>query len=229
MIEYMDIRTEAKIHLFLDKCTGATIQLICLLCSSLLMILLVKFFATNPVIIMNNNILTLMFNLLICWTLIPMPFFISIFIEHTPDIFDTFFANIKFKHDKILFCHLLLKQHHSSSKLKLELNKLEQSIKNKSKLYNDLNKDDFPYLTKLIERYYCYDNYKEKQNNNNKNIYNTDLDKFKIPNPQLLLTMDNVDDELNNLINNQFKNLNNEKQSNVINTTNKNHISMKKN
>ena len=197
----MNIRTEARIHVFLDKCTGATIQLICLLCSSLLMILLVKFFATNPVIIMNNNILTSMVNCLICLSLIPMPFFISIFIEHTPDIFDTFFANIKFKHDKILFCHLLLKQHHSASKLDWELNKLKQAIENKSQLYNDLNKVDFPYINKFVSRYYRY---KKFNHTSIKNIVKDDLDKLNTPNPQLLLTMDNVDDELNNLINNQF-------------------------
>ena len=219
----MDIRTEARVHVFLDKYTGAAIQLLFLLCSSLLMILLVKFFATNPVIIMNNNILTLMFNLLIGYFLIPMPFFILILIGHTPDIFDVFFANMKFKHNKILLCHLLLKKHHSSSKLKLELNKLKEAIENESQLYNDLNKLDFPYINKFISRYYRYNNYKEKQNNNNKKIYNTDLDKLNISNPQLL-SMDNVDNELNNLINNQFnvvKLKNNEKQFNVINQTNK--------
>ena len=217
----MNIRTEAKIHLFLDKCTGATIQQIFLLCSSLLMILLVKFFATNPVIIMNNNILTLMFNMLICLSLIPMPFFILIFIEHTPDIFDVFFANMKFKHNKILLCHLLLKKHHSASKLDWELNKLKQAIENKSQLYNDLNKVDFPYINKFVSRYYRY---KKFNHASIKNIVKDDLDKLNTPNPQLLLTMDNVDNELNNLINNQFnvvKLKNNEKQFNVINQTNK--------
>ena len=220
----MKIRTEAKIHVFFDKHIGLIWQTLSF-SSLFLIILLLKFLANNPVIIMNNNILTSMVNLCIGLSLLLIPIFILLFSGNLPDIFDFFFANIKFKHDKILLCHLLLKQHHSSSKLKLELNKLEQAIKNKSKLYNDLNKDDFPYLTKLIERYYSYDNYKEKQNNNNKNIYNTDLEKLNTPNPQLLLlTMDDVDSELNNLINNQFnvvKLKNNEKQFNVINTTNK--------
>ena len=221
----MNIRTEARIHVFLDKYTGAAIQLLFLLCSSLLMILLVKFFATNPVIIMNNNILTLMFNLLIGYFLIPMPFFILILIEHTPDIFDVFFANMKFKHNKILLCHLLLKKHHSSSKLDLELNKLKEAIENESQLYNDLNKLDFPYINKFVSRYYRY---KKFNHTSIKNVIKDDLDKLNRPNQQLLLTMDNVDNELNNLINNQFKNLNNDKQFNVINTINKNHTNMKK-
>ena len=132
-------------------------------------------------------------------------------------IFKKFFSKINFEYNHFLLCHLLLKEHHSSSNLNLELNKLKEAIENESQLYNDLNKLDFSYINKFISRYYRYNNYKEKQNNNNKKIYNTDLDKLNISNPQLL-SMDNVDNELNNLINNQFKNLNNEKQFNVIKT-----------
>ena len=219
----MKIRTEAKIHVFFDKHIGLIWQTLSF-SSLFLIILLLKFLANNPVIIMNNNILTSMVNLCIGLSLLLIPIFILLFSGNLPDIFDFFFANIKFKHDKILLCHLLLKQHHSSSKLNLELNKLKQAIENKSQLYNDLNKVDFPYINNFISRYYRYNNYKEKPHNNSKNIYNTDLDKLNISNPQLLLTMDNVDSELNNLINNQFnvvKLKNNEKQFNVINTTNK--------
>ena len=139
-------------------------------------------------------------------------------------IFGKFFSKTDFGYIYFLLYYLLLKEHHSSSKLNLEINKLKQAIENKSQLYNDLNKVDFPYINKFISRYYRYNNYKEKPNNNSKNIYNTDLDKLNISNPQLLLTMDNVDNELNNLINNQFnvvKLKNNEKQFNVINQTNK--------
>ena len=81
----------------------------------------------------------------------------------------------------------------------------------------------YHYLTKLIRRYERYNDFKEKQNNN-ESTYHNDLDKLnknKESNPQLLLTMDDVDNELDNLINNQFKNLNTEKQFNVINDTNK--------
>ena len=200
----MNIRTEARIHVFLDKYTGAAIQLLFLLCSSLLMILLVKFFATNPVIIMNNNILTLMFNLLIGYFLIPMPFFILILIEHTPDIFDVFFANMKFKHNKILLCHLLLKKHHSSSKLDLELNKLKEAIENESQLYNDLNKLDFPYINKFVSRYYRYKKF------NHTSVKDDLLQLAKSELNTQPLTLDNtsfkqLDDVLGNLVKDQIK------------------------
>ena len=110
-----------------------------------------------------------------------------------------------------------MKEHHSSSKLNLEINKLKQAIENESQLYNDLNKLDFPYINKFVSRYYRY---KKFNHTSIKNVVKDDLDKLNTPNPQLL-TIDNVDNELNNLINNQFKNLNNEKQFNVINQTNK--------
>ena len=153
-------------------------------------------------------------------------------------MFAEYFSYLCFKHpyqrinlhdknflDKILF------RKRNSVKIQLELNKLDLAMQSNSDVYKGFSSDDFPYLTKLIKRYERYNNLKEKQNNN-ESAYHNDLNKLnktKESNPQLLLTMDNVDDELNNLINNQFKNLNNEKQSNVINTTNKNHISMKKN
>ena len=132
-----------------------------------------------------------------------------------------FFSKINFEYNHFLLCHLLLKEHHSSSKLDLELNKLKQAIENKSQLYNDLNKADFPYINKFVSRYYRY---KKFNHTSIKNIVKDDLDKLNTPNPQVLLTMDNVDNELNNLINNQLnvvKLKNNEKQFNVINTTNK--------
>lgn len=126
--------------------------------------------------------------------------------------------------DKILF------RKRNSVKLQLELNKLDLAMQSNSDVYKSFSSDDFPYLTKLIRRYERYNDFKEKQNNN-ESAYHNDLDKLnktKESNPQLLLTMDNVDDELNNLINNKFKNLNNEKQFNVIETTNKNHTSTNK-
>lgn len=99
-------------------------------------------------------------------------------------------------------------------------------MQSNSDVYKGFSSDDFPYLTKLIRRYRRYEhynNFKEKQKNH-KNTYHNDLDKLntsKKSNPQLLLTMDNVDNELNNVINNQFKNLNTEKQFNLVNDINK--------
>ena len=153
----------------------------------------------------------------------PVTFISVLFLIHVIiyAIFKKFFSKINFEYNHFLLCHLLLKEHHSSSKLDLELNKLKQAIENKSQLYNDLNKADFPYINKFVSRYYRY---KKFNHTSIKNIVKDDLDKLNTPNPQVLLTMDNVDNELNNLINNQLnvvKLKNNEKQFNVINTTNK--------
>lgn len=119
--------------------------------------------------------------------------------------------------DKILF------RKRNSVKIQLELNKLDLAMQSNSDVYKGFSSDDFPYLTKLIRRYEHYNNFKGKQKNH-KNTYHNDLDKLNTPkksNSQLLLTMDNVDNELNNVINNQFKNLNTEKQFNLVNDTNK--------
>ena len=79
----------------------------------------------------------------------------------------------------------------------------------------------------LISLYHVIIVIKKFNHTSIKNIVKDDLDKLNTPNPQVLLTMDNVDNELNNLINNQLnvvKLKNNEKQFNVINTTNKKRI-----
>lgn len=148
-------------------------------------------------------------------------------------MFAEYFSYLCFKHpyqrinlhdknflDKILF------RKRNSVKIQLELNKLDLAMQSNSDAYKDFSSDDFPYLTKLIKRYERYNDLKEKQNNN-ESAYHNDLNKLnktKESNPQLLLTMDNVDDELNNVINNQFnvvKLKNNEKQFNMVNDTNK--------
>lgn len=90
----------------------------------------------------------------------------------------------------------------NSNKIQFELDKLDLAMQSNSDVYKGFSSDDFPYLTKLIKRYERYNDFKEKQNNN-ESAYHNDLDKLnktKEFNPQLLLTMDNVDDELNNLI-----------------------------
>jgi hypothetical protein len=207
----MNIRTEAKINIIFGKYINYMPFwfkfIACLaLFRAINLIAFDSLVFSFPVTYIST--LTKLFVLILVLFLIPIIIY---------SIFKKFFSKINFEYNHFLLCHLLLKEHHSSSNLNLELNKLKEAIENESQLYNDLNKLDFPYINKFISRYYRYNNYKEKQNNNNKKIYNTDLDKLNISNPQLL-SMDNMDNELNNLINNQFKNLNNEKQFNVIKT-----------
>ena len=212
----MNIKTEAKINVIFDKYMNY-------------MSFLFRFIACLTLFISITGIVfdSLGFSFPVTYVIIPshLLFFILVLLLLPVVlffIFDKFFSKINFEYNHLLLCHLLLKEHHSSFKLDLEINKLKQAIENKSQLYNDLNKADFPYINKFISRYYRYNNnYSHKTNNHTsiKNVIKDDLDKLNRPNQQLLLTMDNVDNELNNVINNQFKNLNNEKQFNVIKTT----------
>ena len=105
--------------------------------------------------------------------------------------------------------YLFLKEHHSSSKLKLELNKLKQAIENKSQLYNDLNKVDFPYINKFISRYYRYNNYSHKTNNHT-SVKDDLLQLAKSELNTQPLMLDNtsfkqLDDVLGNLVKDQIK------------------------
>lgn len=121
------------------------------------------------------------------------------------------------KSNKLILSRILLKKHKLSS-LNLELNKLTIALNNKSSLYNDLYKKDFPFLFKLITRYGNIKN-KSKKINEQK----PSMEQFKIqedinnlckldskqnflgkPADVLLLTLDNLDKELNDVINHQF-------------------------
>ena len=212
---HMNIRTEAKINIIFGKYINyMPFWFKFIACLALFRAITVITFDSLgfsfPVTYIST--LTKLFVLISVLFLIPVIIY---------SIFKKFFSKINFEYNHFLLCHLLLKESHSSSKLDLELNKLKQAIENKSQLYNDLNKADFPYINKFVSRYYRY---KKFNHTSIKNIVKDDLDKLNTPNPQVLLTMDNVDNELNNLINNQLnvvKLKNNEKQFNVINTTNK--------
>lgn len=119
--------------------------------------------------------------------------------------------------DKINILHHLFVRNHSSSKLNLELRKLSESIKNKSNLYSKLSKNDFPQINKLFRRLGYHYHQKEKNQNTTLNFVDNDdlvkLNKYKkqdmLPSSILLtsLTLDDMDEELNHLINNQFKEL----------------------
>lgn len=121
------------------------------------------------------------------------------------------------KSNKLILSRILLKKHKLSS-LNLELDKLTIALNNKSSLYNDLYKKDFPFLFKLITRYGNIKNKSKKINRQNPSV-----EQFKIqedinnlcnlqskqnflgkPDDVLLLTVDNLDEKLNDVINHQF-------------------------
>ena len=97
-----------------------------------------------------------------------------------------------------------------STKLTLEINKLINALENHSMIYADLDKDDFPYLHKFLRRF-------TNKSNNTQDLKNTaytkytqytkctplisenDRQKLNI-NHQKLLTMNDVDNQLNDLV-----------------------------
>lgn len=200
----MNIKTEAKIHVFFDKCiNGINWNGVCLFYLFCLYI---------PLSIIFHNIIVASFFHWKVWllllALIPITGLFLIFIM---DTFEIFFANIKFKHDKILLCLLLLKKHHSSSKLNLELNKLKQAVENKSQFYNDLSKSDFPYINKFISRYYRYNNNYSHKKINHTSVKDDLLQLVKSESNIQPLMLENkssfeqLDDVLGNLVKEQIK------------------------
>lgn len=114
------------------------------------------------------------------------------------------------KQEKIILIRLFSKNNHPS-KLNLELQKISKAVENKSNLYKELNETDFPYLNKLFRRLNCL---QETHNNNIENISSNDLNKLNISNPTLL-TFEQVDNELNNVINQNILNQNPEYVKNM--------------
>lgn len=121
------------------------------------------------------------------------------------------------KSNKLILSRILLKKHNLSS-LNLELDKLVISLNNKSTLYHDLHKKDFPSLFKLINRYGNIKNQSKKINEQKpsmeqlkiqvdiNNLCKLDSKQNFLGKPAdvLLLTLDNLDEELNDVINHQF-------------------------
>jgi hypothetical protein len=121
------------------------------------------------------------------------------------------------KSNKLILVHILLKKHNLSS-LNLELDKLTIALNNKSSLYNDLYKKDFPSLFKLITRYGNIKNKSKKINEQNPSVeqlkiqedinnlckFNSKQNFLGKPADVLLLNVDNLDKELNDVINHQF-------------------------
>ena len=126
--------------------------------------------------------------------------------------------------DKINILHHLFVRNHTSSKLNLEIEKLLQAFDNKSNIYRNLSETDFPYINKFIRRAQSSSTNTSSNLEQLELINPADLGKLKmcphetVPiHPTLLKfypnlwTLDSIDNELNNIIHNQMKNLNKEK------------------
>ena len=121
------------------------------------------------------------------------------------------------KSNKLILSLILLKKHNLSS-LNLELDKLLISLNNKSTLYHELHKRDFPSLFKLITRYNNMKNISQKIDEQKpsiektkiqediNNLCNSNFNHHLVGKPTdvLLLNIDDLDKELNDVINHQF-------------------------
>ena len=117
--------------------------------------------------------------------------------------------NILDEEKHILNC--LINKPIKSTKLTNELDKLFNFINNQSNStkchqHNKLAKEDFPYINKIFRRFKNLSTSNVVHDNtNDMNILQNDIDKMQtiksISNPQLLLNMDNLDNELGYQIN----------------------------
>ena len=112
------------------------------------------------------------------------------------------------KNDKMIIINLINKLHNKSAKLHFELRKLEKAFNNKSNVYNEFSKDDFPCIHKFIRRFKRNPKSTLKQKKiivNQGDLINScntrNLDKLNLSENPKLLTLDSVDNELNDLIN----------------------------
>ena len=127
--------------------------------------------------------------------------------------------------EKTILMHLIYKFHdkhkiHTSFNLNVEIEKLSRAFDNKSNIYKNLSETDFPYINKFIRRVLQVQSGCKLSNSSNIEQLelispadigklNMDLSKV-IPSNHKLLTLDSMDNELNNIIHNQMKNLNKE-------------------
>ena len=180
----------------------------------------VIFMVLSPILFfinLNFTTLTTVFELYIkILLLIPSLATLSAGVVCTNNIFNKTKKYLKTTYNKQLILYCLFNKPHHSSKLNLELQKISNAVKNKSTLYRDLNENDFPCLNKLFRRF--KKKKKDSLTSNNKSTVQNDLSKLNLYNSdeQKLLTVNHLDNELNNLINNQFSNLNSQKDVNHV-------------
>ena len=127
--------------------------------------------------------------------------------------------NISDDYKSIIF--YLVNRKHKFIKLNLEIEKLAKAFNNHSNVYNELNNNDFPYLNKFLRRAaFLFENNPNPTDETNTNVVqqgisiNTrNLEKLQLrlsDNPKLL-TLDSVDNGLNDLINSRLTNLHHDK------------------
>ena len=172
----------------------------------------VIFMVLSPILLfinLNFTTLTTVFELYIkILLLIPSLATLSAVAVCTNNIFNKTKKYLKTTYNKQLILYCLFSKRNHPSKLNLELQKIFKAVENKSSLYKELNEIDFPYLNKLFRRFNKGSIINENMSTAQKDI--SKLNSHHFDNPKLL-TVNHIDNELNNLINNQFANLNSQK------------------
>lgn len=143
------------------------------------------------IVLLPFGVLGKIFQFINLWTIGKLPFHLS--------------------YDKKLILFYLILREHKSKNLNFELEKIIHIYNKQSNVYQEFNENDFPCLNKLFRRFKKMK--KDSSDYVNKSTAYNDLNKLN-PNcfdEPKLLTLNYVDNELNNLINNQFANLNSQK------------------
>ena len=191
----MNIKTYAKINIWITQIIRAFIMRIALLCPIII----------YPIVIFTILPAEQFWFLISCVFYLVMLGAILDFINKQFNIIQKFLTVSNYQK---FILSIIFTRTHSSTQLNSELDKLSKAIENKSSFYGDLNQTDFPLLNKLFNR---LEQVKQKKSDkvqhdptkdNQQLVENIQEDLTKLDsssNPKLL-TVNHVDDELNSLI-----------------------------
>lgn len=206
----MNIKTYAKINIWITKIVFAFIMRIVMLCSIIM----------YPIVIFINPPAKTFWFLTSCIFYFGMSGVVLDFINIQFNIIQKFLTVSNYQ--KFILSIIFIRTH-NSTQLNSELDKLSKNIENKSSFYGDLNQTDFPLLNKLFRRLEQAqakqkksDKVKHDPTKDNQQLVENiqeDLTKLNSSNNPKLLTMNHVDDELNNLISKNIgKSINSKKE-----------------
>ena len=206
----MKIKTYAKINIWITKIVFAFIMRIVMLCSIIM----------YPIVIFINPPAKTFWFLTSCIFYFGMTGAVLDLINKQFNIIQKFLTVSNYQK---FILSIILTRTYNLTQLNSELDKLSKTIENKSSFYGDLNQTDFPLLNKLFRRLEQAqakqkksDKVKHDPTKDNQQLVENiqeDLTKLDPSSGPKLLTMDNVDDELNNLISKNIgKSINSKKE-----------------
>lgn len=204
----MNIKTYAKFNIWITQIVFAFIMRIVMLASMIM----------YPIVIFINPPAETFWFLTSCIFYFGMTGVVLDFINKQFNIIQKFLTVSNYQK---FILSIILTRTHNLTQLNSELDKLSKTIENKSSFYGDLNQTDFPLLNKLFIRLEQTkqkksDKVKHDPTKDNQQLVENiqeDLTKLDSSSSPKLLTMDNVDDELNKLISKNIgKSINSKKE-----------------